>query len=253
SVMAAFLRTGNKLYVMDNKSAEVTKYAANALLATKISFMNEMALLCEKVGANVDQVRVGIGSDSRIGQKFLFPGIGYGGSCFPKDVKALVRSAHHHGLQLQILQAVEKVNENQKKFLFEKISDYYERRSLKGMRFAVWGLAFKPRTDDMREAPAIEVITSLLNAGAEVSAFDPEAMDNAKQIWGDRVVFGANPYEVLTGADALVIHTEWNEFRNPDFDRIKNMLKSPVVFDGRNLYAIDDMRKMGFEYRSVGR
>ncbi len=249
---APFLRTDNRIYVMDNKSAEVTKYAANSLLAAKISFMNEIALLCEKVGANIDQVRVGIGSDARIGQKFLFPGIGYGGSCFPKDVKALIQTGNENGLKMGILEAVEEVNDKQKIFLFEKVANYYE-GDLSAKTFAVWGLAFKPKTDDMREAPSIVVINALLAAGAKVKAFDPVAMDNAKSIWGNKVQFAKDAYDVLNGADALIIHTEWNEFRTPDFSIVKDKLIEPVIFDGRNLYNLEDMLEIGINYFSVGR
>ncbi|MDD5456169.1 MAG: UDP-glucose/GDP-mannose dehydrogenase family protein [Candidatus Margulisbacteria bacterium] len=250
-----FLRTDNRIYFMDNKSAEITKYAANSLLATKISFMNEIATLCDKVGANIDKVRVGIGSDIRIGQKFLFPGIGYGGSCFPKDVKALIKTGHHHEVPMDILRSVEEVNHRQKKFLFEKIKKYFslKKQSLKGKTFAVWGLAFKPKTDDMREAPSIVVINHLLEHGAKVQAYDPVAMDNCRSIWDETVFFGKNAYEVLKGADALIIHTEWNEFRTPDFLKIKKLLKSPLIFDGRNIYNPDEMLQMDFEYFSIGR
>ena len=249
---ASFLRTDNRIYVMDNKSAEVTKYAANAMLATKISFMNEMAALCDEVGANIDQVRFGIGSDDRIGKKFLFPGIGYGGSCFPKDVKALVRTGHENGLCMKILEAVEDVNDRQKKTLFTRMQRHFN-DTLSGKTIAVWGLAFKPRTDDMREAPSIEMINALLAAGATVKAYDPVAIEPAQKIWGDAVTFGSEPYEVLDGADALLIHTEWNEFRSPNFETIKSRLKAPVIFDGRNLYNPVDMKELGFNYFSIGR
>ncbi len=249
---ASFLRTDNRIYVMDNKSAEVTKYAANAMLATKISFMNEMAALCDKVGANIDQVRFGIGSDDRIGKKFLFPGIGYGGSCFPKDVKALVQTGHENGLNMKILEAVEDVNDRQKKVLFDRIQQHFNHK-LSGKTIAVWGLAFKPRTDDMREAPSIEMINLLLEAGVSVKAYDPVAVDSAKRIWGNAVTFGEEPYGVLRGADALLIHTEWNEFRSPNFETIKSSLNAPVIFDGRNLYDPVDMMEIGFTYRSIGR
>lgn len=249
---ASFLRTDNRIYVMDNKSAEVTKYAANAMLATKISFMNEMAALCDKVGANIDQVRFGIGSDDRIGKKFLFPGIGYGGSCFPKDVKALVQTGHENGVNMKILEAVEDVNDRQKKALFDRILQHFKNK-LSGKTIAVWGLAFKPRTDDMREAPSIEMINLLLLAGVSVKAYDPVAVDAAKRIWGNAVTFGEEPYEVLRGADALLIHTEWNEFRSPNFETIKSSLNAPVIFDGRNLYDPVDMKALGFTYCSIGR
>ncbi len=249
---ASFLRTDNRIYVMDNKSAEVTKYAANAMLATKISFMNEMAALCDKVGANIDQVRFGIGSDDRIGKKFLFPGIGYGGSCFPKDVKALVRTGRENGLNMKILEAVEDVNDRQKKTLFGRIQRHFENK-LAGKAIAVWGLAFKPRTDDMREAPSIEMINLLLEAGVTVKAYDPVANQQAKDIWGDRVILGSEPYQILDGADALLIHTEWNEFRSPNFETMKTHLNAPVIFDGRNLYDPADMHTLGFTYFSLGR
>ena len=249
---ASFLRTDNRIYVMDNKSAEVTKYAANAMLATKISFMNEMAALCDKVGANIDQVRFGIGSDDRIGKKFLFPGIGYGGSCFPKDVKALVRTGRENGLNMKILEAVEDVNDRQKKTLFGRIQRHFENK-LAGKAIAVWGLAFKPRTDDMREAPSIEMINLLLEAGVTVKAYDPVANQQAKDIWGDRVILGSEPYQILDGADALLIHTEWNEFRSPNFETMKTHLNAPVIFDGRNLYDPADMHTLGFTYFSIGR
>jgi len=250
-----FLRTDNRIYIMDNKSAEITKYAANSLLATKISFMNEIAALCEKVGANIDKVRVGIGSDIRIGQKFLFPGIGYGGSCFPKDVKALIKTGHHHEIPMRILQSVEEVNQHQKRFLFDKVKNYFsaKKQTLKGKTFAIWGLAFKPKTDDMREAPSIVVINHLLEHGAKVLAYDPVAMENSGTVWGASVGFGKNAYEILKDADALIIHTEWNEFRTPDFEKMKKLLKNPLVFDGRNIYNPEEMTQMGFEYFSIGR
>ena len=252
---APFLRTDNRIYVMDNKSAEITKYAANALLATKISFMNEIALMCDQVGANVDLVRQGIGSDVRIGSKFLFPGIGYGGSCFPKDVQALIRTGNELGVPMQILESVEKVNKKQKTLLLSRISSYFARegQTLEGKVIAVWGLAFKPKTDDMREAPSIEVVNGLLGAGATVVAFDPVAEENAKSIWGDRIRLVSDQYQTLMGADCLVIHTEWNEFRSPDFTAMKQYLKTPVIFDGRNLYNVADMRDLGIEYHSIGR
>jgi UDPglucose 6-dehydrogenase len=250
-----FLRTGNRIYNMDNRSAELTKYAANSMLATKISFINEIANLCEKVGADIDMVRVGIGTDSRIGPKFLFPGIGYGGSCFPKDVKALIKTGAKYGVDLQILRSVEATNKSQKIRLFQKIEGYYQLKDedLNGKRFGVWGLSFKAKTDDVREAPATVVIDHLLSAGAEVVAYDPEAMSNAKAIFGNKVEFVENMYDVINNMDALIIHTEWNEFRNPDFDRLKAGLTRPIIFDGRNLYKKTMMESKGFEYFSIGR
>lgn len=249
---APFCRTGKPILVMDIPSAEMTKYAANAMLATRISFMNDVANLCDLVGANIDAVRQGIGSDSRIGHSFLFPGVGYGGSCFPKDVKALVQTARERGHSLQILEAVEAVNERQKSLMASKVKRLFG-DNLKGHLFAVWGLAFKPNTDDMREAPAIAIIEELLAAGARVRAYDPEAIHEAKRHLGDRVEYGQRNYDVLSGADALLVVTEWNEFRRPDFPRIKSLLKRPVVFDGRNIYDPARMREQGFEYFSIGR
>src|SRR5262250_3157966 len=236
-----FVRTGNPILVMDNASAEMTKYAANALLATRISFMNEMANLCERVGADVDQVRRGIGDDRRIGHHFLFPGVGYGGSCFPKDVKAVIHTAQERGMRFPLLNAVEEVNDAQKRRLVEKVVAEFGER-LEGRRFAVWGLAFKPRTDDMREAPSITVINGLLERGAAVAVHDPEALGPARQLFGDRVTYHRVNYEALEGADALLIITEWNEFRRPDFPRMKELLKRPIILDGRNLYDPDVMR-----------
>jgi UDPglucose 6-dehydrogenase len=247
-----FVRTGNPILVMDNASAEMTKYAANACLATRISFMNEVANLCERVGADVDQVRRGIGYDRRIGHHFLFPGVGYGGSCFPKDVKAVIHTARQHGMAFALLDAVERVNESQKNRLVEKVvAEFGE--ELRGRRFAVWGLAFKPRTDDMREAPAITVVTGLLERGAEVAVHDPEALNEARKHFGDRVAYHRVNYEALTGADALLIVTEWNEFRRPDFSRMKQLLRQPIIFDGRNLYEPEVMRQHGFTYLPIGR
>lgn len=247
-----FVRQGNPIFFMDERSSEMTKYAANSYLAMRISFMNEMANLCEKAGANVDMVRVGIGSDSRIGKRFLFPGVGYGGSCFPKDVKALVQTAREMDYDFQIINTVMKVNEKQKLRLGRKIKEVYG-NDLTGRTFAIWGLAFKPETDDIREAPALELITELLEAGAAVTTFDPEAMDNVKRIFGDRIRFAENQYDALEGADALVIVTEWSEFRNPDFERLRDTLKLPVVFDGRNVYMLEKMQELGFYYESIGR
>jgi len=247
-----FVRTGNPILVMDNPSAEMTKYAANALLATRISFMNEIANLCERVGADVDHVRRGISYDRRIGHHFLFPGVGYGGSCFPKDVKAVIHTAHEHGMEFPLLNAVEDVNEAQKRRLVEKVTAEFG-ESLKGKRFAVWGLAFKPRTDDMREAPSIAIVEGLLARGAELMVHDPEAMGEARHYFGDRVTYHRMNYEALEGADALLIVTEWNEFRRPDFPRMKRLLKRPIIFDGRNLYDHDALREHGFTYYPIGR
>ncbi|MGH7566330.1 MAG: UDP-glucose dehydrogenase family protein [Gemmatimonadota bacterium] len=249
---APFIRTGNPICFMDVASSEMTKYAANAMLATRITFMNEIANLCERVGANVDEVRIGVGSDRRIGPAFLFPGAGFGGSCFPKDVRALERLADEVGYEFPIMRAVHAVNEAQKRLLGEKIRRHFG-EDLTGRRFAVWGVAFKPRTDDIREAPALILIEDLLFAGAEVAVFDPEAMDNARRVLGDRVTFSDSAHEALEGADALVVVTEWNEFRFPDFDRIKKSLKEPVVFDGRNVYDPRAMSDLGFVYVSIGR
>lgn len=249
---APFVRTGNPIYFMDVASAEMTKYAANAMLATRITFMNEIANLCERVGANVDQVRIGVGSDRRIGPAFLFPGAGFGGSCFPKDVRALERLADEVGYAFPIMRAVHAVNENQKRMLGEKIRGHFG-DDLTGRRFAVWGIAFKPRTDDIREAPSLVLVEDLLAAGAEVAVFDPEAMDNARRVLGDRVTFAESAHDALEGADALAVVTEWNEFRFPDFERIKRGLRTPVVFDGRNVYDPRTMSELGFTYFSVGR
>ncbi len=249
---APFLRTGKPILFMDVASAELTKYAANAMLAARISFMNEIANLCERVGANVDLVRKGIGSDSRIGAAFLFPGPGYGGSCFPKDVKALVRTSRACGAPLGVLEAVEAANERQKRRLFEKLGGALG-DSLNGSRVAVWGLAFKPQTDDMRESPALILIDQLLEAGASVVAHDPVAIPEGRRRLGDRVAFAETSYAALEGADALVIVTDWNEYRHPDLKRIKTMLKRPIVVDGRNLYDPAKMRSLGFTYLSIGR
>ena len=249
---APFVRTGKPIIFMDIPSAEMTKYAANAMLATRISFMNEVANLCEKVGANVDFVRKGIGSDGRIGPSFLFPGPGYGGSCFPKDVKALIRTAGDAGSPLSVLEAVEKANDRQKHRLFEKLQCALG-DSISGAHIAIWGLAFKPQTDDMREAPALALIDDILAAGATVTAHDPAALHEAKRRLGDRIKFAQSNYDALTGADALVVVTDWNEYRHPDFARIKTMLRKPVMIDGRNLYDIAKMQSLGFAYHSLGR
>jgi UDPglucose 6-dehydrogenase len=237
---------------MDNASAEMTKYAANALLATRISFMNEIANLCERVGADVDQVRRGIGYDRRIGHHFLFPGVGYGGSCFPKDVKAVIHTAHEHGMKFPLLNAVEDVNEAQKWRLVEKVTAEFG-EDLHGRRFAIWGLAFKPRTDDMREAPSITIVEGLLARGAELAVHDPEALAEARHHFDDRVSYHRTNYEALQDADALLIVTEWNEFRRPDFPRMKQLLRRPIIFDGRNLYEPEVMREHGFTYLPIGR
>ncbi|MFL5740632.1 MAG: UDP-glucose dehydrogenase family protein, partial [Flavisolibacter sp.] len=246
-----YVRQGNPILFMDERSAELTKYAANAFLATKISFMNEIAQMCERLGADVDMVRKGIGSDERIGKRFLFPGIGYGGSCFPKDVKALVYSAKEVKYEFRILNAVTDVNDKQKSHLVTKIKRYFG--DLKGKHFAIWGLAFKPNTDDIREAPALEIIAALLEAGATVSAFDPEAVNNVRVVMGDKISYSETQYECLEGADALIIATEWNEFRTPDFEKIAGLMKDNVIFDGRNVFDVQTMEKKGFHYESIGR
>ena len=249
---APYVRQGNPVIFMDEKSAELTKYAANSFLATKISFMNEIAQLCERLGADVDMVRRGIGSDDRIGKRFLFPGIGYGGSCFPKDVQALIKSSEEVNYDFQILKAVEDVNEKQKLHLMPKINAYFN-NNLKGKHFALWGLAFKPNTDDIREAPALYLIDALTAAGATVSAFDPEAMPNVKRIVGDKIVFVERQYDALDNADALIIATEWSEFRTPDFEVIDQKLKNKAIFDGRNVFEVKQMQEMGYHYESIGR
>jgi UDPglucose 6-dehydrogenase len=249
---APFVRGGAPILIMDNASAEMTKYAANSLLAVKISFINEIANLCERVGADVSAVRQGIGTDRRLGMHFLYPGLGYGGSCFPKDVRAIIHTAHDAGLEFSLLRTVDEVNNRQKKRLFEKLTAHYN-GSLAGRTFAVWGLAFKPRTDDMREAPSIGLVQDLLEAGCKVNVHDPEAMEVARGVFGDSVSYCQKNYDALPGADALLIVTEWNEFRHPDFDRIKSMLKAPVVFDGRNLWEPKDMAGRGFTYYPIGR
>lgn len=246
-----FVRQGNPIIFMDEKSAELTKYAANSFLATKITFMNEIANFCEKVGANVDDVRIGMGSDSRIGKRFLFPGIGFGGSCFPKDVQALVKSGNDVGYKFQIIDSVLDVNHKQKIKLIEKLKNHYG--DLKGKNFALWGLAFKPDTDDIREAPALYMIQQLLDAGAAITAFDPEATGNVKAIFGEKIDFVNNAYDALKDKDALLIATEWSAFRNPDFNKIASSLKESKIFDGRNLFDLDEMEGRGFYYESIGR
>ena len=253
---APFVRNNNPILVMDNKSAEVTKYAANSLLAARISFINEIANLCELVGADVNSVRKGVGSDSRIGPSFLFPGVGYGGSCFPKDIKALVRIGAEHDLHMEIISAADRVNNRQKRKLVDKIVSYFgSEENVKGKCFAIWGLAFKPRTDDMREAPSLTIIAELLKMGARVRAYDPEANKTAQKVFlhSEDVYYCENNYDALEGADALVIVTEWNEFRRPNFTKISSLLKKPVVFDGRNLFEPAKMRRLGFTYYSIGR
>jgi UDPglucose 6-dehydrogenase len=249
-----FTRNHDRFVVMDVRSAELTKYAANAMLATKISFMNELANIAERVGADIEKVRVGIGSDPRIGYSFIYPGAGYGGSCFPKDVQALARSARNAGYEPVILEAVEATNKSQKSFLVRKISKHFQGR-LGGLKFALWGLAFKPNTDDMRAAPSITIVNELLAAGATVQAFDPVAMNEARRVFGTSpgLSFAHGPYEALQGADGLVIATEWQEFRSPDFDSIRAALKHPVIFDGRNLYSPEFLQQLGFQYYAVGR
>lgn len=247
-----FVRSGNPIIVMDEKSAELTKYAANSFLATKITFMNEVANFCERVGADVDMVRIGMGTDSRIGKRFLFPGIGYGGSCFPKDVKALHKSGQDHGYDFEILNAVIDVNDTQKTILIPRIESYFN-NDLRGKTIAVWGLAFKPETDDIREAPSLYMIDELLKKGADIRAFDPEAMENVKRKYNDKVFLALDMYQALEGADALIISTEWSIFRTPDFDKIKEKLKTPIIFDGRNLYDINEMENEGISYMSIGR
>jgi UDPglucose 6-dehydrogenase len=247
-----FVRQGNPIIVMDEKSAELTKYAANAFLATKITFMNEIANFCEKVGADVDMVRIGIGSDSRIGKRFLFPGIGYGGSCFPKDVQALARSGNEAGYHFRIIDSVMQVNEAQKLSLYHKAMQHFK-NNIKGKTFAVWGLAFKPDTDDIREAPALYIIDELLAQGAHVRVFDPEAMTNVQRVYGDKIYFANDQYDALNSAEALLIATEWAVFRTPDFEHMDRELKMKLIFDGRNLYELKQMRDLGYTYYSIGR
>jgi UDPglucose 6-dehydrogenase len=249
---APFVRQGNPIIYMDEKSAELTKYAANSFLATKITFMNEIARLCELLGADVDMVRRGVGSDDRIGRRFLFPGIGYGGSCFPKDVQALAKSAAEVGYDFKILASVMEVNEDQKVYIIPKITKYFNGQ-LAGKHFALWGLAFKPNTDDIREAPALYIIDALINAGATITVFDPEAMANVEQTIGNKVRYAVGQYEALDNADALIIATEWSEFRTPDFDLINEKLKNKAIFDGRNLFELDSMKRLGYHYESIGR
>jgi UDPglucose 6-dehydrogenase len=252
---APFVRTNNPILVMDVRSAEMTKYAANTMLALRVSFMNEIANLCERAGADINQVRIGIGTDERIGMSFIFPGIGYGGSCFPKDVQALIRTGKDHDVDLRIARAVEDVNASQKRVLVEKIVDHYGQDKVKGKTFAVWGLAFKPKTDDVREAPALSICSELIRLGAKVRAFDPEANNTFRDRFGDsaHLEYHDNNYDALEGSDALIVCTEWNAFRQPNFNKISEMLSEPVIFDGRNIYDPADMRRYGFIYYSIGR
>ena len=247
-----FVRQGNPIIIMDERSAEMTKYAANSYLATRITFMNEIANLSDKLGANADMVRKGMGSDNRIGKRFLFPGVGYGGSCFPKDVQALSKTANEASYDFRILNSVMSVNQDQKKILSRRIINYFN-GDVSGKKIAIWGLAFKPNTDDIREAPALTIIDDLLSAGASISAFDPEAMENVQRLYGDKITFCSSQYDAIDNADALAIITEWQVFRTPDFDRIKSALVNPAIFDGRNVYDVDQMRSMGFYYESIGR
>ena len=247
-----FVRQGNPIYFMDERSSEMTKYAANSYLAMRISFMNEMANLCEKTGANVDWVRIGMGSDSRIGKRFLFPGIGYGGSCFPKDVKALAFTALEQDYDFSLVKTVMDVNDRQKLVLGRKVRNYFG-SDLTGYTFAIWGLAFKPETDDIRDAPALDLIKELTEAGAKLRVYDPEAMPNVKQIFGDKIHYADSQYDAVTDASALIVVTEWSEFRNPDFDRIYEILNHPAIFDGRNVYSLERMEQLGFYYESIGR
>lgn len=251
-LFAPFVRQGNPVIYMDERSAELTKYAANSYLATKITFMNEIARLCEIMGADVDMVRKGIGSDDRIGKRFLFPGIGYGGSCFPKDVEALVKSAADVNYDFKILNAVMDVNDNQKVYLVPRVKKYFK-NNLKGKKIALWGLAFKPNTDDIREAPSLYLIDELLKEGAGVIAFDPEAMKNVKELLGNKINYTENQYDALKDSDALIIATEWSEFRTPDFEKMMNIMKNKVIFDGRNVFELEKMQELGFYYESIGR
>ncbi|MCD8377930.1 MAG: UDP-glucose/GDP-mannose dehydrogenase family protein [Candidatus Gastranaerophilales bacterium] len=251
-IYSPFLRTANRIVLMDVKSAEMTKYTANSFLAAKISFMNEISNICEKVGADAEMVRIGISTDTRIGSKFLFPGIGYGGSCFPKDVSALISIAQENGADNSILKAVHQTNKSQRTIFLNKILDYYQ-GNISDKTFGIWGLSFKPKTNDMREAPSITVIEELLKRGAKVKAYDPKAMDSAREIFGSKIEYASNSYEAINGADALILLTEWNEFRRPDMDRVKSLLNSPVIFDGRNQYSAERTAQYGFKYFCIGR
>jgi len=249
---APFVRSGNPILMMDPRSSEITKYASNSFLAMKITFMNEIANFAERVGADVDKIRIGMGTDSRIGKRFLFPGIGYGGSCFPKDVKALYKTGNDHNYNFKLLESVININEKQRRSLIPKIRHHFN-DNLKGKKIAMWGLAFKPETDDIREAPALYMIQDLLDAGASIHVFDPEAMDNVKNKFGNKITYGTNMYEIIKDADALVVSTEWNVFRTPDLNKVKESMNKPVVFDGRNVYQSAEMEQLGFAYYSVGR
>ena len=251
-IYSPFLRTANRIVLMDVKSAEMTKYAANSFLATKVSFMNEIANLCELVGADAEMVRVGMATDTRIGNRFLFPGIGYGGSCFPKDVKALIKTGSEYGCEMYIAGVVDKINKRQREYFINKITKRFG-NDLSGMTFAVWGLAFKPKTNDMREAPAITIINSLLKRGAKIKAYDPKAMETAKLHFQDKIYYAKSAYDTIENADALILLTEWNEFRRPDFEKVKQLLTSPVIFDGRNQYDVKRLKEKGFEYYCVGK
>ena len=251
-IYSPFFRTGNRVIVMDIKSAEMTKYAANSFLATKISFMNEIANLCEKVGANAEMVRIGISTDNRIGNKFLFPGLGYGGSCFPKDVKALIKTGNENGCEMSIIKSADEVNKKQRNLFIDKIINKFG-EDLTGLTFAIWGLAFKPKTDDMREAPAITIINELLNRGAKVQVYDPKAMDIAKQIFDNKITYATSSYDAIKNSNALLLLTEWNEFRRPDFEKLKDLMKQPIIFDGRNQYNPERLNQTGFEYICIGK
>lgn len=251
-IYASFFRTGNRVIVMDVKSAEMTKYASNSFLATKISFMNEIANLCEKVGADTEMVRVGMSTDTRIGNKFLFPGLGYGGSCFPKDVKALIKTGIDNGVDMSIIKSADATNKKQKQIFINKILSYFK-NDINNKTFAIWGLAFKPKTNDMREAPAITVINELLKHGAKINVYDPKAMDYSKSIWGDRINYCQYSYEAVKNANALLLLTEWNEFRRPDFEKIKSLMTAPLIFDGRNQYNAERLKDKGFVYYQIGR
>lgn len=251
-IYAPFLRTGNPVIIMDVKSAEMTKYAANAFLAMKISYANMMANICEKVGADTDMVRIGMCSDSRIGTKFLFAGLGYGGSCFPKDVRAMVKTAEKHGCDASLLRATDTINKAQRKFFIEKIIKRFG-KNLKGITLGVWGLSFKPKTNDMREAPSIDIVKALLELGAKVKAFDPKAFECAEEIFKDQIVYSKTSYEALEGADCMLLLTEWNEFRLPDFEKMKKLMKNPIIFDGRNQYDKTSLKEFGFEYHCIGK
>lgn len=251
-IYASFFRTGNRVIVMDVKSAEMTKYASNSFLATKISFMNEIANLCEKVGADAEMVRVGMSTDTRIGNKFLFPGLGYGGSCFPKDVKALIKTGIDNGVDMSIIKSADATNKKQKQIFINKILSYFK-NDINNKTFAIWGLAFKPKTNDMREAPAITVINELLKHGAKINVYDPKAMDYSKSIWGDRINYCQYSYEAVKNANALLLLTEWNEFRRPDFEKIKSLMAAPLIFDGRNQYNAERLKDKGFVYYQIGK